>query len=396
MLGDTTPTAHSFRLIGEFEKVTVREPATFGIEALMEQGKRMAAGGESLFVSIRGVAQVRARIMDNEDGTYTVHWHAPQSGTYHVTISRFGVPIAGCPFTVVAATPEPSAAMSSVSGEGLYTAQSQKTHTFDVFFKDRLGAVTQAVDLDVFVEVAPQHSPRTKIATTAPELVAAAASTPVPAPALPPKPARRKAAELTGGAASAPAPALTAATPEPKGRRLSHAKSSSIEPMKSIGGEVAVASPLSESPPAGSSSAGEGASASQRSTRQRRIRVKVGEQPLVVRALESLDSERIGQLLPGTIVSVLEERIGADGCVRARVALDHMEKETKTGIKLAKAATFFGQSSTHRPQMTDRTRARAAPILSGGGGGVCGARPSGSVRAPGGGGGGREGERAGQ
>ena len=160
-MGDTTPAALSFRLIGEFDKVTVREPATFGIEALTEHGKRMAAGGESLFVSIRGVAQVRARIMDNEDGTYTVHWHAPQSGTYHVTISRFGVPIAGCPFTVVAATPEPSAAMSSVSGEGLYTAQSQKTHTFDVFFKDRLGAVTQAVDLDVFVEVAPQHSPRT-------------------------------------------------------------------------------------------------------------------------------------------------------------------------------------------------------------------------------------------
>ena len=36
--------------------------------------------------------------------------------------------------------------------------------------------------------------------------------------------------------------------------------------------------------------------------------MQVGEQPLVVRAAESLDSERIGQLLPGTIVSVLEER----------------------------------------------------------------------------------------
>ena len=154
-------------------KATVREKCAFTIEAVdAATGKRMSRGGEPFFVSIRGVANVRARIVDHDNGTYSVSWQPPQSGKYSVLVSQFGVPIQGCPFAVEAAPPEPSPLHSTVRGEALTTAHSQQTHTFDVSFRDQLGAVTQAVDLDVFIEPAPLASPRARGSTASPTLAA--------------------------------------------------------------------------------------------------------------------------------------------------------------------------------------------------------------------------------
>ena len=49
---------------------TVKENAIFEIVAFDEEEKRRAAGGEAFFVAIRGASRVRARIIDNDDGTY--------------------------------------------------------------------------------------------------------------------------------------------------------------------------------------------------------------------------------------------------------------------------------------------------------------------------------------
>lgn len=93
-----------FRLEGQgLSQVTVREPAHFTIFALDAKEKVINKGGESFFISIRGVTHVRARVEDHEDGRYTVRWQPTQSGQYHICVSHFGEPISGSPFTVRAA-----------------------------------------------------------------------------------------------------------------------------------------------------------------------------------------------------------------------------------------------------------------------------------------------------
>lgn len=57
-------------------------------------------------------------------------------------------------------------------------------------------------------------------------------------------------------------------------------------------------------------------------TRQRPLQIRVGEKPLIVRAAAALDSDLIGQLVPGSMVTVVEERIDPDGNVRACVLYD--------------------------------------------------------------------------
>ena len=69
-------------------------------------------------------------------------------------------------------------------------------------------------------------------------------------------------------------------------------------------------------------------------TRNRKIRVKVGGRPIAVRTSAEHGSEEIGMLLPGAVVTVVEERIGRGGNVDACVALDFMEKEDRQGRPL--------------------------------------------------------------
>ena len=61
-------------------------------------------------------------------------------------------------------------------------------------------------------------------------------------------------------------------------------------------------------------------------------RVKViCEHPLIVRAECEVDSEQLGVLLPGTVVTLLETRTLPGGTVRACIALDHVCKSDKSG-----------------------------------------------------------------
>ena len=54
------------------ETCIAKQKATFTIESFDAAGERMESGGEPFRVDLRGASVVRARVLDNEDGTYTV------------------------------------------------------------------------------------------------------------------------------------------------------------------------------------------------------------------------------------------------------------------------------------------------------------------------------------
>ena len=129
-----------FRVTGAgISEATVREKASFQIEC-------------EFFIAIRGVSQVRAHVTDNMNGTWTVTWQPKQSGRYRVTVSCCGIPLPGSPFMVIAYNPEPCPSKCVVRGDALASGIAREVNTFLVTFKDKLGVVTHAVDLDVFAE----------------------------------------------------------------------------------------------------------------------------------------------------------------------------------------------------------------------------------------------------
>ena len=152
-----------------------KQHAFFWIEAADCHGRRRERGGDSFFVAIRGPSQVRARILDRDDGTYVVHWSPNVSGTYSVAISLFGDVLPGAPFTVSVTASLPWPAHCSVSGGALHEAVSNVPQSFMVRFRDRLNCTAAAVDLDVFVEPVPVRSPRA-VSGTAPTAEAAEAA----------------------------------------------------------------------------------------------------------------------------------------------------------------------------------------------------------------------------
>ena len=105
---------------------------------------------------------MRARILDNDDGTYLVVWRPTVSGVYAITISHFGITLPGVPFTVLSSTSQPCAAKCIAQGDALRVATSRVPQHFELLFKDRLGATAHATELDVFAEPLPPDSPRNR------------------------------------------------------------------------------------------------------------------------------------------------------------------------------------------------------------------------------------------
>ena len=140
---------------------TVREQSEFTVEALDADGQKVTQQGTmALFVSIHGVSRVRAWVVDNVDGSVTIRWKPPQSGRYTIAISDFGIALPESPFVCEAMPPEPWAANCILQGDALTSGVARDTNSFNIAFKDRLGATTTAVELDVFVEPVSASSPR--------------------------------------------------------------------------------------------------------------------------------------------------------------------------------------------------------------------------------------------
>ena len=131
----------------------VRHEAIFTITATdKDTGEPYQLGSDAFFIGIRGASRVRARVIDNADGTYTVQWKPSVSGEYSIAVAIHGVGIAGSPFAATIVAPCPVASKCTVIGDALTHAVARAPQTFEVHFQDALGDVAYAEDLDVYVE----------------------------------------------------------------------------------------------------------------------------------------------------------------------------------------------------------------------------------------------------
>lgn len=137
--------------VDKSSRFAAKTQCEFKIVAHDVTGSRKTKGGEAFFVAIRGASRIRARIIDNDDGTYTCRWHAGVSGQYNLVVSLFGERIKGCPIQVLVCDPTPHAPCCEVKGLSLNSIVSRTPSTFEVRYRDLSGHVVQATDLDVYV-----------------------------------------------------------------------------------------------------------------------------------------------------------------------------------------------------------------------------------------------------
>ena len=332
-------------------EAAVRHPAEFQIVAHDGNGTRKALGGDAFFVAIRGSTQVRARVTDNRDGTYSVVWTPPQSGAYSIAVSYFGDPLPGSPFNLTVYSGAAHAAHSLARGKALFHAVSRASQTFYVMFKDRLGHVAQAVDLDVFVEPLPPGSPRTRAAMGTRESPNEGEPNNSPN-----SHATSPAAERAGGSRDP--------NTSPDDGRFSVGRDNAVASFESK------ASSSSSTLPSANKESGAGTSErpdistrprpNAAVVRDRAIRVKVGKAALVIRKSESVTSPQIGQVNPGQMVTVLKEVIYPKGKVRAMIDLTSISSEGSAPSKQS-TTTRKAKKSTGAPAAAAAATPAPAP-----------------------------------
>ena len=301
------------RLTGDgLRAATVRQPAYFLIQAVDANGKRRHEGGDKFNVSIRGMSQTRARITDNNDGTYLVIWKPHVSGIYSISVALNGTTLPNTPFTCSALPTLPCPQNCVVRGEHLTSAVSRATHHFEVLFKDKLNQVAHAVDLDVYVEPVPQTSARYKHFPKAQdEATKAAAEAEAAAKAKEEEKLKKKKDKKEG-----------------KGKGSKSDKDEAATPVKAV---VVAAQVVDARIVSAAYGTPDGKSDVQ--TRYRLMRIRIGQKPLIVRGEYGMESEVIGRLLPGQMVTILEERVTDEGQVRACVSLDSLAMTCDGGVK---------------------------------------------------------------
>jgi len=152
-------------------QATVNQVTTFSIISCGDNGKRFDDGGDTFRVAIRysalGRQNARPKITDHDDGQYTVSFKPSSAGkcTIHVMLlSRDGsetVELPGSPFTCAVFSfsgPPPVPSMCEVSGDALTNVVAQQPETLCITFRDALGGLTHATDLDVWVQPIPQQT----------------------------------------------------------------------------------------------------------------------------------------------------------------------------------------------------------------------------------------------
>ena len=111
----------------------------------------LAYGDRGLTKGSRG-EKLRVRMISNDDGTYTVGYKPYTSGRYEIDVRLHGEPLPGSSFECIVSTLTPSVAMSTVSGAGLTSAVAREQQSFEVQFRDHLGQISHAEELEVYVE----------------------------------------------------------------------------------------------------------------------------------------------------------------------------------------------------------------------------------------------------
>ena len=316
--------------------VRVKSTHEFSLEACSADGTRSPEGGGAFFAAIRGTARVRARITDNEDGTYKIAWTPPLSGDYTIALSLFGVSLPGSPFTVTVHGNEPYAPNCEVRGDALFNISTRATAAFEIRYRDRTGGVARPEELDVFVV-----ADATFVVPDA--LLLAGGGLPGSPPAAPQRPPcpweaatggtrdesglSRRLSSVRTRASGAPAvvnkeeDAATAdkgedAATANKGEDAATAdKEEDAATAGTAAADTTAAKPtrakfaadtLSDDEAAAAAATTTKRDASGRRQRVRAGRVRVGDRPLIVRAEADLTSEQVALLGPGRLVNVVE------------------------------------------------------------------------------------------
>ena len=128
-----------------------RQLATFTIIARTESEGRRTTGGDHFQISVRGASTVKPRLVDHKNGEYTCEYRPSVSGLYYISVSLAGIQLPDSPFSVHVLAPCADAGKCILHGDGLQRVTARVPSTFLVDFKDALGNVTHAEELDVFV-----------------------------------------------------------------------------------------------------------------------------------------------------------------------------------------------------------------------------------------------------
>jgi hypothetical protein len=278
--GPELPTAPELsQVVGNLSIGSVKHPLHFMVEAYDTSGQRKHIGGDAFFIAIRGASRVRAKVTDMRDGRYACEWTPTTSGTYQIAVSLFGVSLPGSPFSLNVHMPYPHAPNCIARGGALSHVTARAPQVFEVLFRDRMGNIAPAVDLDVFVQPVLGHAganPRQQDMRMPPIDESVAIQQP------------------------------------------SSSRNTCSEGKKPTGEQEALPTDASyDHEEVQLTSAGGLAS-----TRRRTINIQVGKKPLVVRESCEIDSPTIGQLLPGQLATVVEERCDIPGTIRACITID--------------------------------------------------------------------------
>ncbi len=155
MLTETSSVAKMCETSGEgLHMAQAGQRTTFQIEARDINGDRQPNGGDNFFVSIRYSGQgtrVRATVLDHDDGTYIVAFKPESTGRVTISVSLSGETLPGSPFTCNVRAPQPCASSCRVSGGALTKVVAGNKEVFTISFRDELGQLTSASELDVCV-----------------------------------------------------------------------------------------------------------------------------------------------------------------------------------------------------------------------------------------------------
>ena len=251
----------------------VRQQAQFTITVCDDKGQSLHKGGTRPVVAVRGGSMVKARVTDVGDGTYITTYKPSVSGKYSIAISLGGVSLPGSPFPLNVVNNSPCAERCELRGEALTSAAARTPVSFEVLFRDALGEIAVAEELDVYVETCTEEQKQTD----------------------------HKAATSPSGIA----PGADEAGTSSQAHEASDEKADGVEQRGSPSVSATVDSV--GSPGKGSYS---------------KTRVEVGGKPLVLRREYSTMSEQTGTLRPGQLMRVIEERTTVEGDLRARVVLE--------------------------------------------------------------------------
>eukprot|EP01116_Phalansterium_solitarium_P017453 TRINITY_DN4304_c0_g2_i1.p1 TRINITY_DN4304_c0_g2~~TRINITY_DN4304_c0_g2_i1.p1 ORF type:complete len:752 (+),score=320.34 TRINITY_DN4304_c0_g2_i1:113-2368(+) len=139
---EKTPVAGKCKAYGPgLEKAELTVPTEFTIEAINANNRRVPEGGAPFNVEIKGTngTVVPHEFVDNNDGTYKVHYTPPAVDTLTVEIKLEDTPINGNPWRVTVNRTLPDADKTRAYGPGLESGVANSTSPFTVEIYNRFG-----------------------------------------------------------------------------------------------------------------------------------------------------------------------------------------------------------------------------------------------------------------